>query len=299
MLPVILHLRAAVEQLYSAAPAQFTALRGELVKQARTAGEKQLAASVGRLRKPTVAAWALNHFVRTHPEGLDELRSFAALMREAQRTLNADQLRALGRERSDRVEQASAAVAALADEQGHPLGAAVQQEVRDTLVAVIADEAAEASVRSGALVRALSYSGFGEVDLDDVIALGGLAGEGRGETEPSADRPELEVLQGGGHAVDLDDRRATRRAEKRERLTGALDTARSALRTAERQVAVQTARHEEVTEGIADLERRLATARNRLEKVAGELDEVTAIRDTAERAERDAQRALDTLDQSS
>ncbi|MEO5745323.1 MAG: hypothetical protein ABIQ53_12155 [Terracoccus sp.] len=297
---MILHLRAAVEQLYAAPLTRFTPLRSELMVQSRAAGDKGLAASVARLRKPTVAAWAVNHYVRHHHDGLADLQAFAVLLRTAQRTLDAERLRALGRERARRVDDLADAIADAARSSGQPLGAAPLQEVRDTLTALIADEAAEISIMTGSLVRALSYSGFGSVDIDDVVAVADL-GEASGDdhTDSRNGRPELEVLQGGGSAVDLDDRRAARRAERRSRLAETLDTARAALRAADRQVAVLTARHEEATEGIADLERRLATARSRLEKVAGELDGATGIRDTAERVEGEAQRSLDAHDESS
>ncbi|NUR17394.1 MAG: hypothetical protein HOQ13_13940, partial [Dermatophilaceae bacterium] len=93
-------------------------------------------------------------------------------------------------------------------------------------------------------------------------------------------------------AVDLEERRRAKRAAARARLQSALEAARSELRTADRQVAVLTARREEVTEGIADLERRLATARARLEKVTAELDEATGTRDRHEKDEEAAQQAL-------
>lgn len=303
MVRVILHLRGAVEQLYAAPTTRFTALRAELVKQARDAGDKPLAESIGRLRKPTVAAGALNHFVRTQPEGLGELRSFAELMREAQRTLDADQLRLLGRQRANRVDAAAEAVALTARESGQALGGTVLQEVRETLVALIADEEAEASVLTGALVRALAYSGFGSVDIDDVVAVGdwsqepvGGADDGSAVSPTARPRPDLEVLQGGGQTIDLDERRAARRTARREQLAVHLGSARDELRSADRRVAVLTARHEEVTEGIADLERRLQTARDRLGKVGVELDEASSTRDVAERAEREAQAALDAAD---
>jgi chromosome segregation ATPase len=169
----------------------------------------------------------------------------------------------------------------------------VAQEVRDSLTALVADESAEASVLTGALVRALSYSGFGSVDIDDVVAVdGGLVGG------TARSRPSLEVLQGGGEggeadaAVDLEERRRARRAAERSRLTTELEQARAELRTADRQVAVLTARQEEVVEGIADLERRLVTARARLEKVTSELDEANGIRDRAEQREATAAKAL-------
>jgi len=291
---VILHLRAAVEQLYAVPPARFTPLRAELVAEARAAGEKSLATSIGALRKPTVAAWAVNHFVREHGDEVDELRAFADLLREAQRTLDADQLRVLGRERARRVDALADRIAEVAAEEGQRLGAGVAQEVRETLTALIADEDAEASVLTGALVKALSYSGFGSVDVADVVALGDAddAGDGDG---PS--RPSLSVLPGGGgDPVDLEERRRSRRTAERTRLQSAVDAARAELRAADRQVAVLTARQEEVTEGIADLERRLATARARLEKVTGELDEAHGIRDRREQEEAAARKALDAHD---
>jgi hypothetical protein len=293
---VILHLRAAVEQLYAAPPARFTPLRSELVAQARSAGEKDLAASVGALRKPTLAAWAVNHFVREHADELEELRSFAELLREAQRTLDADQLRLLGRERAIRVDALADRIAEVAAEDGQKLGAGAAQEVRETLTALIADEDAEASVLTGALVKALSYSGFGSVDVADVVAI--TDPEELGSSAPDRARPSLSVLPGGGggDAVDLEERRHSRRAAERARLQSTLETARADLRSADRQVAVLTARQEEVTEGIADLERRLATARSRLEKVTGELDEAGGIRSRREAEEATAQQALDAHD---
>ncbi|WP_020143296.1 hypothetical protein [Terracoccus sp. 273MFTsu3.1] len=292
---MILHLRAAVEQLYAAPPARFTPLRSELVAQARSAGEKDLAASVGALRKPTLAAWAVNHFVREHADELEELRSFAELLREAQRTLDADQLRLLGRERATRVDALADRIAEVAAEDGQKLGAGAAQEVRETLTALIADEDAEASVLTGALVKALSYSGFGSVDVADVVAI--TDPDDLRSSAPDRARPSLSVLPGGGgDPVDLEERRRGRRAAERARLQSALETARTDLRAADRQVAVLTARQEEVVEGIADLERRLATARARLEKVTGELDEAGGIRTRREEEEAAAQQALDAHD---
>jgi hypothetical protein len=292
---VILHLRAAVEQLYAVPPARFTPLRSDLAKQAKAAGDADLAKAIGGLRKPTVAAWAVNHFVREHQEELSEFRAFAELLREAQRTLDAEQLRILGRERAKRVDALADRIAAASEEQGQPVGASVALEVRETLTALIADEDAEASVLTGSLVRALSYSGFGSVEIGDVVAIEDLGEPGHG----APDRPSLSVLPGGGgDPVDLEERRRARRTAERAKLQAALESARNGLRAADRQVAVLTARHEEVTEGIADLERRLATAQERLAKVTAELDEATGTRDTREREESAAQQALDDHDSS-
>lgn len=295
---MILHLRAAVQQLYAAGPGEFTALRSQLVKQAKEGGDAGLSKTIGALRKPTVAAWAVNHYVREHAEELAEFREFAELLREAQRTLDADQLRLLGRERARRVDEVADRIAQVAGEAGQRLGPGVAQEVRETLTALIGDGEAEATVLTGSLVRALSYSGFGEVDIEDAVALDPddeYAAEDSGAVDVS--QPDLTLLAGGrADPVDLEERRATKRAAVRARLATALDEARSSLRAADSQVAVLTARQEEVTEGIADLERRLETARSRLAKVTGELDEASGIRDRHEQEEAAAQRALDDHD---
>lgn len=285
---MILHLRAAVQQLYAALPGRFTALRSELVAEAKAGGDAALATQIGTLRKPTVAAWAMNHFVRTHPDDLAEFRQFAELLREAQRTLDADQLRALGRERARRVDAVGLQVAAAAKDAGQPVGAGALAEVHETLVALIADEEAERKILTGALVKALSYSGFGSVDIEDAVAI-------------EDDEPALTVIEGQGGqpsaddadaAVDLEERRRAKRAAQRSRFVGALQSARDKTRDADRQVAVLTARREEVTEGIADLERRLATARERLAKVSAELEEATSERERREAAEAAAEQAL-------
>lgn len=279
---MILHLRAAVQQLYAAPPARFTPLRSELVAEARSAGDKDLAMSIGALRKPTVAAWAVNHFVRGSGEAMDDFRGFALLLRQAQRTLDAEQLRLLGRERARRVDELAAQIEAAAAEAGQPIGAAAGAEVRATLTAFIADEAAERSVLTGSLVRALAYSGFGSVELDNVLAV-----------EPS-EVGESPVMT---ETVDLDERRRARAAAERAKLDAAVDRARRAVEGAEHHVEILAARQEEASAGIADLERQLATARTRLEKVTAEHDEARGIRDSLRADLEEAQTALQHHDE--
>lgn len=279
---MILHLRAAVQQLYAAPPARFTPLRSELVAEARSAGDKDLAMSIGALRKPTVAAWAVNHFVRGSGEAMDDFRGFALLLRQAQRTLDAEQLRLLGRERARRVDELAAQIEAAAAEAGQPIGAAAGAEVRATLTAFIADEAAERSVLTGSLVRALAYSGFGSVELDNVLAV-----------EPS-EVGESPVMT---ETVDLDERRRARAAAERAKLDAAVDRARRAVEGAEHHVEILAARQEEASAGIADLERQLATARTRLEKVTAEHDEARGIRDSLRADLEEAQAALQHHDE--
>lgn len=287
---MILHLRAAAAQLYAVPPPRFTPLRAELVAEARSAGDAELARTIGGLRKPTLAAWAVNHFVRVHAAEVEEFREFAALLREAQRTLDADQLRLLGRERSHRVDELAEKVEAAAAEAGQPLGPGAGAEVRETLTALIADEEAERSVLTGALVKSLRYSGFGSVDIEGVVAL----------EVPALDAgPDGAGPAGAAETIDLDERRRARAAAERERLAAAAHKARRAVDAADRQVEVLEARRVEAQEGIAALERQLATARQRLEKVTGELEEAGGIRESRGAELAAAEAALEAHDRES
>ena len=67
MQSVILHLRAAVQQLYAVPPGRFTAAAHPARGQRRSPRATPTSPrQISALRKPTVAAWAVNHFVREH-----------------------------------------------------------------------------------------------------------------------------------------------------------------------------------------------------------------------------------------
>ena len=56
------------DDLYRLAPEDFTAARDAAAKQARADGDRDGAAALKALRRPTVSAWLLNALVRTAPE---------------------------------------------------------------------------------------------------------------------------------------------------------------------------------------------------------------------------------------
>jgi hypothetical protein len=57
-------------KLYGVSPEAFTSSRSAEVRAARSAGNRQLAAAVAQLRRPTVGAWLANQLAR---ERKDEL----------------------------------------------------------------------------------------------------------------------------------------------------------------------------------------------------------------------------------
>src|SRR5206468_5728848 len=75
-----------VDALFALDPSEFIAARDRDAKELRAAGRGDDAAFVKALRKPTVAAWALNQVVRTQPDAIDEFLALSAELRVEQET---------------------------------------------------------------------------------------------------------------------------------------------------------------------------------------------------------------------
>ncbi|XVX20040.1 hypothetical protein ACQP1U_17420 [Actinomycetota bacterium] len=159
----------AMERLYAVVPDDFMAARKELVSEAKAAGEKAVATAIGKLRKPTQAAWAINTAVRQDDPALATLAGVGERLRAAQSALDVKVIQSLRGERDKAVAGFVEAVGRAADEAGSGLSAAGIQSVRDTAIAALASEDAMAAVLSGALAQTMSYSGFGEVDVSQAV----------------------------------------------------------------------------------------------------------------------------------
>jgi hypothetical protein len=156
----------ASDDLYGLPFERFVAERGALAKQLRGEGRRDEAAAVAALRKPSVAAWAVNQLVRTQGAAVQDLFTAGDALRDAQaRVLAGDaDARAL-RESAEReraaVDRLVAASRGLLSAEGHELSGAVIDRVGETLHAAALDEAARARVREGRLERELRHVGLG------------------------------------------------------------------------------------------------------------------------------------------
>jgi hypothetical protein len=154
-----------VDRLYALPLDEFTAARDELARSLRREGEGDAAAEVKELRKPSVAAWALNQVRRGNPQQVDELIDAGRRLREAQEEL----LGGGDREPLDRAaEDERRLVAELARHAerelvaaGRPASAAVQEKLRGTLHAVATDPEARQLLGSGRLAHEYTASGLG------------------------------------------------------------------------------------------------------------------------------------------
>lgn len=239
-------LAAAVDELYGVAPADFVATRGRLVGQAQAADDPELAAELKGLRKPTVVAWLLNRVAREEPDVVAPLLDLGERMRAAQAKGDGAALAAARPERHEAIDGLVAAARGVAEATGTSFGAAAQDGVSATAVAVLADPASGQALASGRLLRPLAYAGFGEVELDDAVALLRLV-------PPVADDGDDD------EPVDEDER--ARREE--------LEAARDRLREAER--ALCAAR---LTESEARAA--LTAARDRTRECETDVADVTA-----------------------
>lgn len=156
--------------LYALLPAEFVKARDARAKQLR-ADDKDLAAQVKALRRPTVAAWLVN--LLAHEAGaLDRLLELGAALREAQSRLDTTTMKQLSAQRPGIVGDLADRAAGLATDRDPSFGdtATTREQVVATLTAALADPMAQQAVASGRLVSPLTYAGFGEVEIGDAIA---------------------------------------------------------------------------------------------------------------------------------
>src|SRR5436190_1528241 len=98
-----------VDDLYALDPSEFTAARDELAKESKDTAVK-------KLRRPTVAAWAVNQIVREQPKLIDAVVSSADVIRQALKSGDRDAIREATKVRRDAVAAATKAGVALAGE---------------------------------------------------------------------------------------------------------------------------------------------------------------------------------------
>jgi hypothetical protein len=158
--------------LYAVPLDDFVAARTAAAKEA-AGQDKELAAAIKALPKPSVAAWAVNMLALHQPEVLDGLAELGSRMRAAQAGLDASALRELGRERRTVLAAAVDTARSVAQQQGRAISDTIAGDVEETLRALTADEGAAAAVRSGRLLKSLSADGVNAADLEGAVAVPG------------------------------------------------------------------------------------------------------------------------------
>lgn len=207
---------AAVELLRSPLK-QFVAERKRLAGVVRDAGDHDTAAALLGLRKPSVAAWALNVLAAHRPELFDELEQLGSALGAAQQAGDAASLRSLGADRRSLVSRLVDAAVGSASDEGATLSAAVVETVRESLQAASADAELAAQVSSGRLTDAPTSSGAG---------WGGVAGgAGSSAARPPVADGATGVDADGATGVDADRDDLADDDDRRRRLRARLEAA--------------------------------------------------------------------------
>jgi hypothetical protein len=270
-------LDAIAAELYALPPSEFTAARNARAGMA----DRSIAAQVKALRKPTVAAWAVDLLAR---EGqLAEALELSAALREAQDDLDAAELSRLGRQRRQLVAALASEAVKLAKDAGVAVSAAAREDVEKTVNAAVMDAAAAAAVMTGRLVTPLEAGTIEPGDLADAVG-GSLPGV---EAAPARD--------------DLAERRARKAAEKaaREAERAANEAERELSKIEEQRRRLQekvdhaSERIDDLRRDLARLEKERATSSEALAQVD---EEHKAAASRARAAAKEAERARGALD---
>lgn len=284
-------------ELLLVAPQDFVAERTARQRSVRK-GDRALATAIGKLRKPTPAAWVID--LLAHDGALDDAVDLGPALRKAQADADPDAIRTLRRQRAEVVDALAQAGADLASDAGHPVTPAVLEQVRSTIEAAMADPHAGAAVRSGLLVTALESVGFDAVDLDGALA----DPDAVPDAWSGSDAPPIPISQARGARKAS---RASRPAQRDDAETHAEPEPGPAPRrdpAADRKAARQaeTAARTESRDADAALdaaeadleqaEERRAELRRALEQAEAEITRLEAARDEAEAA---SDRARDVL----
>lgn len=287
-----------VSDLYALAPEQFVDARNALAKDLRAHGDGDGAKQVARLRRPTVAAWALNQVARRHPDAMAEIGEVGDELRHAQRRalsgVGADELRRAGARRRKVVERIASRADDVLREAGRAAGATVHQQVTETLeAATTSEEVADALLRGRLEREVAADSGFGEVGALSLVPERAPAKTAKAEKQKATSTAaparrssrERDAARGRVEAAAA----ATQRAERDEK------DAVEELEAAEHDADDAAAQVQDLERALHDARIELDAARNRVRGAKRERDAAQRATVKARRAEDDARAALDGL----
>jgi hypothetical protein len=155
----------SLDRLYGLPLGEFTPARDQLVAELRELGDRDAAARVKKLRRPSVSAWVVNQLVRHQRSDVQELLSVGDDVRTGQRAAlsggGAEGIREITARRRRVVDRLLDGAEDLLTKAGQATSRSTLDKVGDTLMAATVDEEAADAVRAGRLERELAPpSGF-------------------------------------------------------------------------------------------------------------------------------------------
>jgi hypothetical protein len=289
---------ALLDELYALPLEQFVVARTAASKRIKASGDAVGAERVGRLPKPTVAAWVVNQVAREHPDEVAALVAIGDELRDATEDRDRGRLTALDRLRRERVEALVGTVRRAGEVAGRAVSSSAVDRLAETLTAAVMDPDAGAVVQAGRLSQALQHVGFGIVDEGgepaDVVTLHvvgddgrerprkgrrsageGTAGAGKGAEAEPADAEEPDPLAEAERAVE-------ETAAEVDRLEAARDEADALAR--------------EASDAVGQVEDELGRIEDELARLADERDEARTRLEAARAAQDEARAELGSAD---
>jgi hypothetical protein len=266
------------EELYGLLPEEFTAARAAQVRAARSTGDRALATAVAALRRPTIGAWLANQLARERTKELEELLNLGKGMREAQESGDGPALRRLSARRHERLTALASDAKALARLRNQTVSENTSRELESTLEAAVAEADAADALRSGRLTVGLSYSGFGPLGSQGLVAPPArpsasaprAAETGRKGKGASSARKKPGTPRDAGAQVER-----SRREKARAEAQLALVRAEDRVKATGEEVRHAHAERDQRRDLVRQVERQLREARESLRKADQRLAEAT------------------------
>ncbi|MQA15182.1 MAG: hypothetical protein GEV09_13725 [Pseudonocardiaceae bacterium] len=275
------------DTLYGLPRDEFTAARDERVREARSAGDRDLASEIGRLRKPSTAAWLVNLLVRDQPADIDGLVGLGGALRQAHSELDGEALRRLSGQRHELVAALVRQARAIGRSAGHRVSEAVARELESTFTAALTDPGAARAVATGRLTSSLDAGSSGDWSWTP-------GGDGQQPERDDPGRPQ--------HGRRPAPKRS--RTTQHDRMQRDLDTARedASAAASEREGAEHAAteaerREAEANHAVADRRAELEAAERAADDAVRESREARSAYETAERRAQDARHRVQDLEE--
>jgi hypothetical protein len=290
-------LDAVADELYGLWPGEFTAARTEREKEARAAGDKELARQVKALGRPTTVGWLANRLVRDHGDELQPLLELGDALREATAVLQGEELRALSQQQHQLVAALVRQARRDAAGAGHRVGEDAARGLEETLRAALADADLSAQLAAGRLTGGLQHSGFGATGGGGAGGAGAQraatpAGKGGTAGGTVGRKAAGTAEQGKGAAgkarASGKDAAAERARERRERAAARKQAERD-LADARKQAAAAATALAEAKVAVDEAAAAATAAASRAAELRAELEQVSRDQAAAERGRRAAE----------
>ena len=256
------------DELYGLPLDDFTSARNDREKQAKAAGEEDLAAQVHQLTKPNLVAWLVNQLARERADEIRPLLELGAALREATATLSGQQLLELSRQQRQVVHALVQQARRLANAAGRKVSEDTARGLEDTLRAALVDPHAAEALAAGRLTKGMQNIGFG-----------GLAGG----DEPARSAKEPTAVAARSAAA------RQRAQEQRNRAEYDVEQATSAANKA-------IMARQETCAQLEAADQTVAETGGRVERVRQELKEALEAQSRVQKDQARAQAAFDRAD---